>query len=88
MASKKTHFLHQYTVEGKLPFPIDMLRHDNSFPRGSEDADEISRSIARERDGTGPYRVTLYRASLAIYSKYPTYGRWESFGWKVVAEEL
>lgn len=76
----------QFTVEGQGPFPIDMLRYDQCWPKSEgEDTGVIEQSIRSRpprqapQGGWPPYRVTLETDSESA----PTYGRWESFGWKV-----
>jgi hypothetical protein len=67
-------------VTGRIPFPLDMLRYDQCAPNGGHDAEEIGRSLARERDEDGKsvsrtVRLNCYRRS------GPTSDRWSSFGW-------
>lgn len=78
--AKNTHFIQKFVVRGKLPFPLDMLRYDAAFPRDSDDAIAISTSFDPL---SGSVTVTLNRAALP-YS-YPTFRRWESFGWEVIS---
>lgn len=71
-----------FTVEGGGPFPIDMLRYDQCWPRSEgEDSRAIEQSFPQGRRVTGArYRVTLVTHA----SNRPTGARWESFGFKVV----
>ena len=72
-----------FTVEGKLPFPIDMLRYDSAIPEEDGDSSNIEASLSESISGNEPmtYRINLIRFSEGFY---PTNARWESFGWKVV----
>lgn len=70
-----------FTVEGQGDFPFDMLRYDACWPY-SEGLD--SRRLAAG-SGMEPLRE---RRRIVLQSKQecgPTPGRWESFGWQVVA---
>ena len=74
-----------FTVEGSLPFPIDMLRYDSAVPQDEDDSENILRSNGGCRPYTGKnpkYRIKLVRFS---YGVYPTIKRWESFGWNVIS---
>jgi hypothetical protein len=76
MATKKHFFT--FTVEGAGEFPMDMLRYDRCFPRNEKDA-----NAAQDRE-RGRRQVELTRPHCEAYWT-PTEGRWQSFGWKVVA---
>lgn len=71
-------YLTTYTVRGNGSFPIDMLRYDSSFPASEVDSHAI------ERDGITEEGREV---TVAHYSNrkgwLPTFGRWESFGWRV-----
>lgn len=73
-----------YTVEGLWPFPLDMLRHDGSYPATADDQEKIERlSRACTIDGFGlsaKVRIQLRKG----WSGLPNDERWQSFGWKVV----
>lgn len=78
-------YRHRYTVRGAGAFPLDMLRHDSSYP-----ATETDSSIAQgDEDHLG--RVTVRPAPRAVELAHtgtarawlPTFDRWESFGWEV-----
>src|SRR5678816_4294668 len=65
--------LYEYEVEGKLSFPVDMLRYDACWPASTESALEI----VSERPHEGCH--------VRLRSHYPpTEARWESFGWRIV----
>lgn len=76
---KNTHSIQKFTVRGKLPFPLDMLRYDAAFPRDTDDALAIQATFD---PFSGPVTVTLNRA--ARPGTRPTVGRWRSFGWEVL----
>lgn len=69
-----------FTVEGRGPFPIDMLRYDCCHPNRPEDAEKIMDSYGdRPRKA---YTVQVVRTHPQRHWM-PTTGRWESFGWVV-----
>lgn len=75
----------EFWVQGVGEFPLDMLRYEKCYPRSEEDSHTMH---DRERDE--PRMVHLQsvrpidgRAAEALL-RYPTEGRWESFGWRVV----
>lgn len=74
-----------FEVEGCGSFPLDMLRYDCAFPRGSEDVDVILQGDGAITPQDFAVRRTV---KLARYTKLstaqPTAARWISFGWKVV----
>lgn len=63
-----------FSVQGRGPFPMDMLRYDACYP-----ADEQSSFVAMDFNCNEPRTVHL--TSLTMN---PTPGRWESFGWAVL----
>jgi hypothetical protein len=69
--------IHDFVVEGRTSFPIDMLRYDRCWPRTELDAGEVERSFRRVEGVRGVRVVSLSGL------RAPTDGRWESFGWKV-----
>lgn len=71
---------YKFTVVGKMPFPIDMLRHDSCYPRDTVSANNITASISNEEENV-VYKVTLTGSS------YPTARRWQSFSWDVIDVE-
>jgi hypothetical protein len=66
----------EFTVQGSGIFPFDMLRYDRCFPKTQTDTSEIEETTRRSIEIR---RVTL----VTVSESAPTYGRWESFGWKV-----
>ena len=72
--STKDHSV-RVVVVGRGQFPIDMLRYDRAHPRS--EADSVAMAEARPR-----------RRAVEVVctgADTPTVGRWESFGWAVVA---
>ena len=70
---------HTFKVEGRLPFPADMLRYDSCWPYSSEDAVNIELSIARETRKVS-VKLACYRERGAPIA---TDRRWSSFSWTV-----
>jgi hypothetical protein len=70
----------QYEVQGRMDFPLDMLRYDCSFPYSSEDVANIEDSSVNV-DGVRRVRLVRYADSKHWT---PTIGRWQSFLWSVV----
>jgi hypothetical protein len=64
-----------YTVEGRMSFPLDMLRYDRCWPADGDSAAEIYASFDRTERGT--FKVNL------VSDNKPTSGRWQSFLWSV-----
>jgi hypothetical protein len=78
MAKKKV----VYSVIGRGHFPVDMLRYDNAIPTKEEDAGKIAPSKWADESAFDIRKVELKSEF------YPTNGRWESFGWRVLPETL
>jgi hypothetical protein len=72
-----------FVVRGTYPFPIDMLRYDACQPLHETDSNTIANSINHHYRGAEGYEVSLVRTDEPRRLWEPTYGRWESFGWKV-----
>lgn len=72
-------YAYRFIVEGRGEFPLDMLRYDRCFPRSETDANIAQGSQDRRA-------VTLTALERPSYWM-PCEGRWESFGWKVIATE-
>lgn len=66
----------RFIVEGSGAFPFDMLRYDHAWPATEA---EDSWRLDRELCEGAMRRVTLLTDSPIA----PTYGRWESFTWRV-----
>lgn len=74
----------EFEVVGNGAFPLDMLRYDACFPRGSEDAARIGDTLDRDyrvkHRNSEPIKLTHYSST----SKWmPTKDRWSSFLWGV-----
>jgi hypothetical protein len=68
----------RYVVEGKGPFPVEMLRRDCAEP--ASDADRLAIEAASgEPPSYERRRISLVTSERATLDK-----RWESFGWRVV----
>lgn len=70
--------IQEFEVEGRGPFPVDMLRYDACWPvRENEDSFKgISLREPECYDGERVVRLRTIAPSL-------TEGRWRSFGWKI-----
>jgi len=88
-------WIHEYVVEGKYNFPIDMLRYDGSYPADQESVSQIGLAgdfryakVYEEEHGASP--VFKVRLKHITDSKQwaPTEGRWNSFGWKIKVGSL
>lgn len=70
----------RYTVVGRWPFPLDMLRHDQSAaatPQDQELVDRLSADFLSSEVPDGRVSIRLVGPSK------PNTARWESFGWSV-----
>lgn len=70
---------YRYTVKGRWPFPVDMLRRDRSAGASKDDEEAIkalSDPLVCPVDNEVRIRLTG--------PEMPYFERWESFGWKVV----
>lgn len=70
-----------FTVEGSGDFPFDMLRYDACWPY-SEAGD--SHQLAAP-SGVEPLRAGRRIVLQSAQEGGPTAGRWERFGWRVIA---
>lgn len=73
----------RYTVRGSGSFPFDMLRYDQSFPAGSEDAHMMNGG-----SDAGSREITLARYTRSKENAMPTLRRWISFGWTVIKDTI
>jgi hypothetical protein len=64
--------LRSFRVRGSGEFPFDMLRYDECWPAGADDAAAMNK--------TGRRLITLRVANHFA----PTEARWNSFNWKIV----
>jgi hypothetical protein len=83
------------TVEGRWPFPEDMLRHDQARPATEDDALMIKLLCGDAIPGDRESLVRVVRVTLVMESGdplpsrpqgrwLPNDKRWRSFGWSVV----
>lgn len=72
-----------YTVAGQTPFPVDMLRYDNSLPQREQDSNLITESIIDESKSLHFREIHLAHCAAGIDWR-PTRNRWRSFGWDVI----
>lgn len=63
-------------VEGRGPFPVDMLRYDSAFPYREEDSSKCALVYQKSR------AIVLCRRG--VNESEGTSARWASFGWTVV----
>jgi len=80
-------YYHTATFEGSVPFPLDMLRYDQCWPRSSSDAQTIAcfPNYRKEtRLFSTPIRVEVARYSASKRDPGWCTLRWKSFGWKKV----
>lgn len=75
------------TVQGRGGFPIDMLRYDHCHPDSEMDSGTIAVSFGRYSNTYNETFTVKVRRIVENKSSYPTEGRWNSFGWKVLNVE-
>lgn len=73
----------RFTVKGRGPFPLDMLRYASAWPASSIDAAEMDRdrpirAVTLETDRGGPKRCPVH---------YSVCDRFKSFGWTVTTAD-
>lgn len=82
-------YIISFSVNGGTAFPLDMLRYDACYPKGSDDAsrinDTIDRSMARP-DGQREPIWLVHRGNERTWQ--PTTGRWSSFLWGVDPQSI
>ena len=80
-----------YTVEGKFPFPLDMLRRDLSHAATPEDQAKIDMLTADflpdDADPTERHTINLVIPAEVVHMSEPLTRRWESFGWSVPTDK-
>lgn len=84
----KVSDLKTFKVEGKPPFPIDMLRYDMCWPYWEKDSINITACTRpRERlpDGSRSAHLTCTVTLQTFRDIEPTKDRWQSFAWRVVS---
>jgi len=67
-----------FMVEGQGHFPADMLRYDQAW---------AITGLGVPDDPLQPRRTVVLATRMGS-GKVPTEGRWQSFGWKVIAREV
>jgi hypothetical protein len=72
----------QFTVQGRDPFPMDMLRYDACWPSDTGSALAIGWSHSHDPDRLGTHKITMNTWKVGI-----TPERWGSFGWTVISQE-
>lgn len=75
-------WIHEFEVEGSGPFPTDMLRHDECYPKNSESASQIALSYSPGSEGE-TRKIILKHLNRYKHWK-PDREQWKSFGWKVM----
>jgi hypothetical protein len=70
----------EFTVTGRFPFPIDMLRYDRCYPATEKDSSLMVGALSGSREIT--LRLVTDRPA------GPTEARWNSFMWHVGGERL
>lgn len=75
-----------FEVEGRGSFPLDMLRYDACYPSSEQNSHLIEYNPWADDLKSSKRTVRLMHRVLKdeYLGNYPTKGRWESFGWKVV----
>ncbi len=72
--------LWSFTVEGRGPFPVDMLRYDCAWPVDTHAAAKLAQDVPQALER----RVVDMRC---IGPRGPTVERWRSFGWSVLRRD-
>ena len=79
--SKLIVYRQTFTAKGQGPFPIDMLRHDECYPKTETDSNKITATFQDHHFEIALERIVFDRDAL------PTAARWASFLWNVVKVE-
>lgn len=66
------------------PFPLDMLRRDSCVPATESMANLIKQVLDHDKLEWTPH-IHLKRFYPVGGNPDPTFGRWESFGWRVLS---
>lgn len=83
MARRPRKFIaYTFTVEGRSPFPLDMLRYDRACPYHVDDVAPLA-TPSRE-----PRRVSLIAFTPYGNAPAPTSDRWITFGWSVIPDSI
>lgn len=84
MAKKKAQkvFVSKLVVEGRGPFPLDMLRYDGCMAWDEQNTSMMTSTLFEYPSPAR--RVTLRRA--CPNDRDAEVGRWNSFGWNIIEE--
>ncbi len=77
----------EFEVEGSGDFPFDMLRYDRCYPV-REGTDTANLSAPRYVRDVLPFRRIRLARYVMNKHQMPTFGRWESFTWRVVEDSI
>lgn len=75
-------YLQKFRVEGSGQFPYDMLRYDGCFPAHESESPLLG------REQTGEFRQVELHRYIELARTLPTFGRWNSFGWRVIESSI
>jgi hypothetical protein len=78
-----TSWAFHFTVQGRGPFPADMLRHDQCYPCDTASAVNIVNDLSER---PRPLRKVSLATVVGRKGWQPTFERWRSFGWMVLTE--
>ena len=74
-----------YTVTGRWPFPLDMLRYDEARPATELDRELIERASAEYLPSKGlqvVWKITLVSERKRFFLATNCAERWKSYGWR------
>lgn len=81
----------KYSVVGRWPFPLDMLRYDGSYPASEEDARSIAEMSGPACPGPDSPRRRVIQLEIHLGEPgarlWPCQPRWQSFGWELVGAQ-
>lgn len=81
---KATSYVQEFYVRGNGVFPFDMLRYDQCWPAGSDDAYKVGMT----RDDPDYFKLrTIKLVRYAPVNVGPTSARWSSFMWACSMED-
>jgi len=75
-------YRHEFVVEGKMAFPIDMLRYDHCYPAREIDSTTIAEYVRTYGNIDKHEKVVLNQVTEGK-KPYLTNDRWKSFGWEI-----
>lgn len=77
-----------FTVQGRGPFPVDMLRYDECWPIDADSVSTIAAASPGALSQSDPSHLARRRVRLTtIRPDGPSVGRWDSFGWRMLLVE-